>query len=49
MISGTIYAPSAQAGVGGNGTLDIGSLVANSVSCNGGGNAGAININYGGS
>jgi prepilin-type N-terminal cleavage/methylation domain-containing protein len=49
VISGTIYAPSVQAGVGGNGTLDLGSLVANSVSCNGGGNAGAIRINYGGS
>jgi hypothetical protein len=49
VISGTVYAPSAQAGVGGNGTLDLGSLVAASVSCNGGGNAGAIRINYGGS
>jgi hypothetical protein len=49
VISGTVYAPGAQAGVGGNGTLDLGSLVASSVSCNGGGNAGAIRINYGGS
>jgi hypothetical protein len=49
VISGTVYAPGAQAGVGGNGTLDLGSLVASSVSCNGGGNAGAIMINYGGS
>jgi prepilin-type N-terminal cleavage/methylation domain-containing protein len=49
IISGTVYAPGAQAGVGGNGTLDLGSLVASSVSCNGGGNAGAIRINYGGS
>jgi hypothetical protein len=48
VISGTVYAPAAQAGVGGNGTLDLGSLVAASVSCNGGGNAGAIRINYGG-
>ncbi len=48
VISGTVYAPSGQAGVGGNGTLDLGSLVAASVSCNGGGNAGAIRINYGG-
>jgi hypothetical protein len=48
VISGTVYAPSAAAGVGGNGTLDLGSLVAASVSCNGGGNAGAIRINYGG-
>ncbi len=48
VISGTVYAPSAQAGVGGNGTLDLGSLIAASVSCNGGGNAGAIRINYGG-
>jgi hypothetical protein len=48
VIGGTVYAPSAQAGVGGNGTLDLGSLVASSVSCNGGGNAGGININYGG-
>jgi prepilin-type N-terminal cleavage/methylation domain-containing protein len=49
VIGGTIYAPTISAGVGGNGTLDIGSLVVNSVSCNGGGNAGQININYGGS
>jgi hypothetical protein len=49
VISGTVYAPSAQAAVGGNGTLDLGSLVVNKVSCNGGGNAGAIRINYGGS
>jgi prepilin-type N-terminal cleavage/methylation domain-containing protein len=49
VISGTVYAPSAQAGVGGNGTLDLGSLVSATVSCNGGGNAGAIRINYGGS
>jgi hypothetical protein len=48
VISGTVYAPTAQAGVGGNGTLVLGSLVAASVSCNGGGNAGAIRINYGG-
>jgi hypothetical protein len=49
VISGTVYAPSASAGVGGNGTLDLGALVAATVSCNGGGNAGAIRINYGGS
>ena len=49
VVSGTVYAPSAQASVGGNGTLDLGSLVAASVSCHGGGNAGAIRINYGGS
>jgi prepilin-type N-terminal cleavage/methylation domain-containing protein len=49
VISGTVYAPGAQANVGGNGTLDLGSLVSSSVSCNGGGNAGAIRINYGGS
>jgi hypothetical protein len=48
VISGTVYAPTAQAGVGGNGTLDLGSLVSASVGCNGGGNAGAIRINYGG-
>jgi prepilin-type N-terminal cleavage/methylation domain-containing protein len=49
VISGTVYAPSAVASVGGNGLLDLGSLVTSSVSCNGGGNAGAIRINYGGS
>jgi prepilin-type N-terminal cleavage/methylation domain-containing protein len=48
VISGTVYAPSAQAGVGGNGALNLGSLVVKSVSCNGGGNAGSIKINYGG-
>ena len=44
VIGGTIYAPNVTAGVGGNGSLSIGSLVANSVSCNGGGNSGSITI-----
>ncbi|HVA07047.1 MAG TPA: prepilin-type N-terminal cleavage/methylation domain-containing protein [Acidimicrobiales bacterium] len=48
VISGTVYAPSLQVGVGGNGSLNLGSLVASSVSCQGGGSAGAIVINYGG-
>jgi hypothetical protein len=47
-IGGTVYAPAAPAGVGGNGNLNLGSLVANSVTCNGGGNAGGISITNGG-
>jgi hypothetical protein len=49
VIGGTIYAPTVSAGVGGNGTIDVGSLVVGSMSCNGGGNAGQIIVNYGGS
>ena len=47
-IGGTVYAPAAPAGVGGNGNLNIGSLVVDSVTCNGGGNAGGISITNGG-
>lgn len=43
-LSGTIYAPKVSLGVGGNGTLKVGSLVADNVSCNGGGNSGSIVI-----
>jgi hypothetical protein len=48
-IGGTIYAPAAPVGVGGNGNLNIGSLVSDSVTCNGGGSAGGISITNGGS
>jgi prepilin-type N-terminal cleavage/methylation domain-containing protein len=47
-IGGTVYAPAASVGVGGNGNLNIGSLVADNVTCNGGGNAGGISITNGG-
>jgi prepilin-type N-terminal cleavage/methylation domain-containing protein len=44
VIGGTVYAPNSSVAAGGNGSLDVGSLVSGSVTCNGGGNAGSITI-----
>ena len=43
-IGGTVYAPSVTLTAGGNGSLNVGSLVAASISCHGGGSSGGINI-----